>query len=76
MESVIKKISRSGIVPVISIDSAGHAEALAGALAAGGIHCAEVTFRTDAAEESIRIISEKFPEMIIGAVTVLTVDHA
>lgn len=76
MKSVIKKIARSGIVPVISIDSASHAEALAGALAAGGIFCAEVTFRTDAAEESIRIMSEKFPEMIIGAGTVLTVEQA
>lgn len=41
----------------------------------GGLPCAEVTFRTAAAEESIRILSEKFPEMIVGAGTVLTIEQ-
>ena len=52
------------------------AEPLAKALCKGGLACAEVTFRTDAAEESIRIMSEKFPEMLVGAGTVLTTEQA
>ena len=42
----------------------------------GGLPAAEVTFRTDAAEESIRIMAEKFPDMLVGAGTVLTIDQA
>ena len=41
----------------------------------GGLSCAEVTFRTDAAEESIRVMSEKYPDMLVGAVTVLTIEQ-
>lgn len=41
----------------------------------GGLACAEVTFRTDAAEESIRLMSEAYPEMLVGAGTVLTIDQ-
>ena len=45
---------------------------LAKALVEGGLPCAEVTFRTEAAEESIRLMAEKFPDMLVGAGTVLT----
>ncbi len=45
---------------------------MAKALVEGGLPCAEVTFRTEAAEESIRLMSEKYPEMLVGAGTVLT----
>ena len=48
---------------------------LAKALCEGGLPCAEVTFRTDAAEEAIRIMAEQFPDMLIGAGTVLTIDQ-
>lgn len=44
-------------------------------LVEGGLPCAEVTFRTDAAEESIRLMAEKYPDMLVGAGTVLTVDQ-
>ena len=50
-------------------------EPLAEALIKGGLPCAEVTFRTDAAEESIRAISKKFPDMFVGAGTVLTTEQ-
>jgi Entner-Doudoroff aldolase len=60
-----------GIVPVVKIDDAGKAVNLAKAMIAGGLPCAEVTFRTDAAEEAIRLISKACPEMILGAGTVL-----
>ena len=42
---------------------------------AGGLPCAEITFRTQAAEESIRIMTQKYPEMIVGAGTVLNVEQ-
>ena len=75
MNAVIEEISKIGLVPVIALDDAKDAEPLAKALCEGGLPCAEVTFRTAAAEESIRIMSEKFPEMIVGAGTVLTTEQ-
>lgn len=75
MNDVLKKIEKIGIVPVVVLNDAKDAEPLAKALCEGGLPCAEVTFRTDAAEESIRIIAEKYPEMLVGAGTVLTVDQ-
>ena len=65
-----------GIVPVVKIDDAGKAEKLAEAMIKGGIPCAEVTFRTDAAEEAIRRMTTAFPEMIVGAGTVLNKETA
>jgi 2-dehydro-3-deoxyphosphogluconate aldolase/(4S)-4-hydroxy-2-oxoglutarate aldolase len=76
MDKVIEELGKIGIVPVIALDDAKDAEPLAKALIAGGLPCAEVTFRTAAAEESIRIMAEKFPEMIVGAGTVLTTEQA
>lgn len=79
MVEVLEKISKMGIVPVIALDDAKDAAPLAKALCEGGLPCAEVTFRTAAAEESIRIMSSEYPEMLVGAGTVLTteqVDHA
>jgi len=61
-----------GIVPVIAVDDAGDAKPLAKALCDGGLPLAEVTFRTEAAEESIRIMKTEFPHMLVGAGTVLT----
>ena len=76
MENLIKKISDTGIVPVIKIDNVKDALPLAEALKNGGLCCAEITFRTDAAEESIRLIHEKYPEFFIAAGTVLTTEQA
>ena len=67
MNKVLEEIKKIGIVPVVVLDDAKDAEPLAKALCEGGLPCAEVTFRTEAAEESIRIISEKYPEMLVGA---------
>lgn len=75
MESIFEEIKELGIVPVVVLDDAKDAVPLAKALCEGGLPCAEVTFRTDAAEESIRIMSEKYPDMLIGAGTVLTTDQ-
>ena len=70
---ILKELSLIGIVPVIAINDAADAVPLAQALCDGGLPCAEVTFRTAAAEESIRIISQKFPQMLVCAGTVLRV---
>ncbi len=75
MNKVLEEISKIGIVPVIALDKVEDAEPLAKALIEGGLPCAEVTFRTDAAEESIRIMASKFPELLVGAGTVLTTEQ-
>jgi 2-dehydro-3-deoxyphosphogluconate aldolase/(4S)-4-hydroxy-2-oxoglutarate aldolase len=63
------------LIPVITIQDAAQAEPLAEALKAGGLPCAEVTLRTDAAEEAIRIMSQD-PDMLVGAGTVLSENQA
>lgn len=75
MNDILKSIQKLGIVPVVVLNNAKDAAPLAQALCEGGLPCAEVTFRTDAAEESIRIMTEKYPEMLVGAGTVLTTEQ-
>lgn len=70
-----QKIEELGIVPVVVLKDAKDAEPLARALCEGGLPCAEVTFRTAAAADSIRIMAEKYPQMLIGAGTVLTTEQ-
>ena len=65
-------VSSLGIVPVVVLNDAKDAVPLAKALMEGGLPCAEVTFRTEAAEESIRNIAECYPDMLVGAGTVIT----
>lgn len=76
MDNLIKEISAAGIVPVVKLDKAENAVKLADALRNGGLNCAEITFRTDAAEESIRLTAKKYPDMLIAAGTVLTAKQA
>jgi 2-dehydro-3-deoxyphosphogluconate aldolase/(4S)-4-hydroxy-2-oxoglutarate aldolase len=76
MHELLTQIQNLGIVPVIKIDDPGKAVPLAKALKAGGLPCAEITFRTGAAEESIANISKALPDMLIGAGTVLTTEQA
>lgn len=76
MENLIKEISAAGVVPVVKLDNAASAVKLAKALRKGGLNCAEITFRTDAAEETIKQIAEKYPDMLIAAGTVLTAEQA
>lgn len=73
---IYSSVEKLKIVPVVKLDRAEDAENLARALIDGGLPVAEVTFRTEAAEESIRIMSEKFPDMIVGAGTVTNVEQA
>lgn len=76
MDEIIQKITDLGVIPVIKIDSADDALPLAAALKAGGLCAAEVTFRTDAAEEAIKRIAAAYPDFLIGAGTVLTPKQA
>ena len=76
MTEMMKKLQKIGIVPVVVLDRVEDALPLAERLMKGGLPCAEVTFRTAAAEESIRKMAKEFPEMIVGAGTVLTTEQA
>ncbi len=75
MKTIEEQFQELGVVPVVVLNDARDAVPLAEALVEGGLPCAEVTFRTDAAEESIRLMSEKYPQMLVGAGTVLTVEQ-
>lgn len=75
MNKVLEEISKIGILPVVVLEETKDAKPLAKALCAGGLPCAEVTFRTAAAKESIAIMRKEFPEMLVGAGTVLTVEQ-
>ena len=75
MNAVLEQMGKIGIIPVVVFNDAKDAAPLAKALCEGGLPCAEVTFRTDAAEESIRIMAEQFPQMLVGAGTVLTTEQ-
>lgn len=72
---VLEKLSLAGLVPVIKVDDAADAVPLCKALADGGLPVAEITFRTAAAEEAIRLVHENLPEVILCAGTVLTTDQ-
>jgi 2-dehydro-3-deoxyphosphogluconate aldolase/(4S)-4-hydroxy-2-oxoglutarate aldolase len=76
MTDLLEKLGRLGIVPVVKIERAEDAVELGKALLAGGLPCAEITFRTAAAEEAIQRITSSLPDIIVGAGTVLTVDQA
>ena len=76
MNEMLQKLKKIGIIPVVVLNDAKDALPLAKALCEGGLPCAEVTFRTTAAEESIRQLAKAYPDMIIGAGTVLTTEQA
>lgn len=75
MNPILEEIRLLGIVPVIALDDVEDALPLAKALYDGGLPCAEVTFRTDAAEESIIAMTKAYPDMLVGAGTVLTTEQ-
>ena len=75
MNDIIAQFQKLGIIPVVVINDAKDAAPLAKALCEGGLPVAEVTFRTDAAEEAIRLMAEACPDMLVGAGTVLTTEQ-
>ncbi len=76
MNDVTQALAAIRIIPVIVIDDPANAVPLARALHAGGISCAEVTFRTSTAAEALRCITGEFPDLLVGAGTVLTPEQA
>ena len=75
MKSIEELFAELKVVPVVVLDDAKDAEPLAKALVEGGLPCAEVTFRTEEAAESICIMTEVYPDMLVGAGTVLTTEQ-
>ena len=75
MKTLEEQFYDYAVVPVVVLVDAEDAAPLAEVLVKGGLPCAEVIFRTEAAEESIRIMSEKYREMLVGAGTVLTTEQ-
>ena len=61
MDQVIERIKKMGVVPVVAIENAADAPELGKALLAGGLPCAEITFRTRAAAEAIRLMAQNCP---------------
>lgn len=74
--TLVQRLGQLGFIPVVKIDQAGQGSRLAEALLAGGLPCVEITFRTAAAEDAIRSISQGYPDMLTGAGTIITVDQA
>jgi 2-dehydro-3-deoxyphosphogluconate aldolase/(4S)-4-hydroxy-2-oxoglutarate aldolase len=74
-QDVLETVRTYGVVPVIAIDDADSALALADALMEGGLPVAEITFRTAAAAEVISRIAKERPAMVLGAGTVLSVEN-
>lgn len=75
-DALVNELENVGIVPVIKLDNVNDAEKLAKALRDGGINCAEVTFRAKGAEEVICRMTKAYPDMLVGAGTVLTCEQA
>ena len=75
METIFQQIKNTGIIPVVKLENAKDAASLAKALMDGGLPCAEITFRSAAAAESIRNIVKAYPDMLVGAGTVLTLEQ-
>ena len=71
MKDVLQKIEQVKLVPVVTIQKIEDAEEMLGALVAGGLPVAEICFRTDCAEEAIRLAVKEYPDMLVGAGTVI-----
>ena len=73
--TVLERLKKAGIVPVVVLDDAKDAIPTANAMLAGGIDVMEITFRTAAAADSIKAVAESCPDMLVGAGTVLNLDQ-
>ena len=74
--TVLERMECAGVVPVVVLENAADAVPTANALAAGGLDVMEITFRTDAAADSIKAVAENCPDTLVGAGTVITLDQA
>ena len=73
--TVLERLARAGVVPVVVIDDAKDAVPTANAMVAGGIDVMEITFRTAAAPAAIKAVAENCPDMLVGAGTILNVEQ-
>ena len=74
MDAITRALATLRVIPVVVLEAASHAEALGAALKAGGLPCAEVTFRTPAAQEALRTMARD-ADLLVGAGTVLQPDQ-
>lgn len=72
---VLERIKKCGIVPVVVLDNPENACPTANALLAGGMDVMEITYRTSAAAEAIKAVSQNCPDMLVGAGTVITLEQ-
>lgn len=75
VKTIFEKLEKNMILPVVVIDDSKHAAPLGKALLEGGLGIAEVTFRTDAAPDALKILKQKYPQMLLAAGTVLNVEQ-
>ncbi len=73
--TVLERLARSIVVPVVVIDDANDAVPTANAMLAGGVDVMEITFRTAAAPQAIKEVSESCPDMLVGAGTILNLEQ-
>lgn len=76
MSEVLSKLKEVGIVPVVKLNDVNKSVPLCKALMSGGINVAEITFRTECAEDVIKEIVNKCPDMIVGAGTIINIEQA
>ncbi len=76
MADILQQLGQIGLIPVVAIENAQDAPKLGQALLDGGLPCAEITFRTSAAEDAIRLMASECPDILVGAGTVLSVEQA
>ena len=72
---VLSRLANAGVVPVVVIDDAKDAVPTAKAMVAGGVDVMEITFRTAAAPDAIKAVSENCPDMLVGAGTILNLEQ-
>lgn len=73
---IVELLGQLGVFPIFALESPEQSPFVGRALLQGGLPCAEVTFRTTAAAESIRRLTAEFPDLLVGAGTVLSTDQA
>jgi len=76
VNKILEKIGELGIIPVVKIEKVEDSLSLGRALLDGDLPIAEITFRTSAAEDSIKILTKDLPNLLVGAGTILTVEQA
>ncbi|MGO5353997.1 bifunctional 4-hydroxy-2-oxoglutarate aldolase/2-dehydro-3-deoxy-phosphogluconate aldolase [Faecalicoccus sp. LCP19S3_E3] len=75
IQSIYNRVQEEGIVPVVEIEDVNQSVSLATALLKGGIHCVEITFRTKQAANAIKLIKERYPDLLVAAGTVLSIEQ-